>query len=114
MAHVLQDDQLGIVEVGRESRTCVASEFVIVDGEALTQLWEALGPDPETADHERVQGCTGASEASVAVPGGKPGRVRDPRDHEIEMLRGELARVTEAVKEQAIELSLVRAKSRWA
>jgi transposase len=45
---------------------------------------------------------------------GKPGRVRDPRDHEIEMLHGELARVTEAIKEQAIELSLVRGRSRWA
>ena len=52
--------------------------------------------------------------ALAAFAASKPGRVRDPRDHEIEMLRGELARVTEAVKEQAIELALVRGKSRWA
>jgi len=52
--------------------------------------------------------------ALAAFAASKPGRIRDPRDYEIEMLHGELARVTEAIKEQAIELSLVRGKSRWA
>jgi len=52
--------------------------------------------------------------ALAAFAASRPGRVRDPRDVEIEMLHGELARVTEAVKEQAIELALVRGKSRWA
>ena len=57
---------------------------------------------------------TAKDAALAAFAASKPGRVRDPRDHEIEMLHGELARVTEAIKEQAIELSLVRGKSRWA
>jgi len=52
--------------------------------------------------------------AMAAFAASKPGRVRDPRDAQIEQLEGEIARLTEAVKEQAIELSLVRGKSRWA
>ena len=47
---------------------------------------------------------------AVARAGGK----RDPRDVEIELLNVEVGRLTEAIKEQAIELSLVRGKSRWA
>ncbi len=30
------------------------------------------------------------------------------------MLRAEIGRLTEAIKEQAIELALIRGKSRWA
>jgi transposase-like protein len=46
----------------------------------------------------------------VSRAGGK----RDRRDVEIELLNVEVGRLTEAIKEQAIELSLVRGKSRWA
>jgi transposase len=52
--------------------------------------------------------------ALAAFAAAKPGRVRDPRDLQIEQLEAEVARVTEAIKEQAIELALVRGKSRWA
>lgn len=56
-----------------------------------------------------------AKDASLAAfTASRPGRPRDPRDVEIELLNAELARVTEAIKEQAIELALVRGKSRWA
>jgi transposase len=52
--------------------------------------------------------------ALAAYAAAKPGRARDPRDLQIEQLEAELGRLTEAIKEQAIELSLVRGKSRWA
>lgn len=52
--------------------------------------------------------------ALAAFARSKPGGSRDPRDVEIEALNHEVARLTEAIKEQAIELSLVRGKSRWA
>lgn len=52
--------------------------------------------------------------ALAAFASSKPGGKRDPRDVEIEMLHAEVGRVTEAIKEQAIELALVRGKSRWA
>lgn len=52
--------------------------------------------------------------ALAAFASSKPGRARDPRDLQIEQLESELGRLTEAIKEQAIELALVRGKSRWA
>ena len=52
--------------------------------------------------------------ALAAFASAKPGRARDPRDLYIEQLEAEVGRLTEAIKEQAIELSLVRGKSRWA
>ncbi|MFQ5524604.1 MAG: hypothetical protein ACE5F5_13710 [Acidimicrobiia bacterium] len=52
--------------------------------------------------------------ALAAFAAARPGRSRDPRDVEIEMLRAEIARLTDAIKEQAIELALIRGKSRWA
>lgn len=52
--------------------------------------------------------------ALAAFAASRPGSSRDPRDLQIQQLQGELARVTEAIKEQAIELALVRGKSRWA
>ena len=52
--------------------------------------------------------------ALAAFAASKPGGTRDPRDTEIEMLQAEVGRLTEAIKEQAIELALMRGKSRWA
>lgn len=52
--------------------------------------------------------------ALAAFAASRSGGSRDPRDVEIEMLNGEVARLTEAIKEQAIELALIRGKSRWA
>lgn len=52
--------------------------------------------------------------AMAAFASSRPGGSRDPRDVEIEMLKAEIARLSEAIKEQAIELALIRGKSRWA
>lgn len=52
--------------------------------------------------------------ALAAFAASKPGGSRDARDVEIEVLGVEIARLTEAIKEQAIELALMRGKSRWA
>jgi transposase len=50
----------------------------------------------------------------AAFASSKPGRPSKARDDELEALRAENARLTEAVKELAVELTLVRGKSRWA
>ncbi|CAN5827918.1 hypothetical protein BH23ACT4_BH23ACT4_02340 [soil metagenome] len=52
--------------------------------------------------------------ALAAFASSRPGGSRDPRDVEIEMLKTEIARLSEAIKEQAIELALIKGKSRWA
>lgn len=52
--------------------------------------------------------------ALAAFAASKPGRSRDPRDAQIEALVGEAAQLIEAIKEQAIELALLRGKARWA
>jgi len=55
-----------------------------------------------------------AKEAAMAAfAASKPGGRKDPRDVELEELRYEIGRLTEAIKEQAIELSLLRGKQRW-
>lgn len=41
----------------------------------------------------------------VALAVSKPGRSLDPRDVEIDQLNGEVARLTETIEEQAIELA---------
>lgn len=56
-----------------------------------------------------------AKDAALAsFAASKPGGSRDPRDVEIDMLGSEVARLTEAIKEQAVELALLRGKARWA
>ena len=50
----------------------------------------------------------------AAFASSRPGRPSKARDDELEGLRAENARLTEAVKELAVELTLVRGKSRWA
>jgi len=52
--------------------------------------------------------------ALAAFAASRPGGSRDPRDSQIELLVGEAAQLTEAIKEQAIELALLRGKARWA
>lgn len=50
----------------------------------------------------------------AAFASSRPGRPSKAHDEELERLRAENARLTEAVKELAVELTLVRGKSRWA
>ena len=52
--------------------------------------------------------------ALAAFAASKPGGSRDRRDVQIEMLDSEIGRLTEAIKEQAVELALLRGKARWA
>jgi transposase-like protein len=52
--------------------------------------------------------------AMAAFASSKPGRPATPADVAVDELRAENARLTEALKELAIELSLVRGKPRWA
>ncbi len=52
--------------------------------------------------------------ALAAFAASKPGRPRSPLELELEAERAENARLSEALKEMAVELTLVRGKSRWA
>lgn len=55
-----------------------------------------------------------ALSALEASKPGKPGTQHDPRELELREAHEEIARLTEAVKEQAIELALLRGKQRGA
>ena len=52
--------------------------------------------------------------AMAAFASSRPGRPPTTADVAVDELRAENARLTEALKELAIELSLVRGKPRWA
>jgi transposase-like protein len=52
--------------------------------------------------------------ALAAFAASKPGRVASPQEAEIEALRADNARLSEALKELAVELTLVRGKARLA
>jgi transposase-like protein len=52
--------------------------------------------------------------ALAAFAASRPGRLVSPAELEAEQLRAENARLSEALKELAVELTLVRGKARWA
>ena len=52
-------------------------------------------------------------DAALAALARKPGRPGTPRDWQLEAARAEIVQLTEAVKAQAIELSVVRGKPGW-
>jgi transposase len=54
-----------------------------------------------------------AALAALAALARKPGRPGTQRDWQLEAAREEIARLTEAVKAQAIELAVVRGKFGW-
>jgi len=86
--------------------------FLEVTAQELTQADTArkYGVDVSTIIKLRRD----AKQAALAAfASARPGRKRDPRDVKIDQLTDEIARLTEAVKEQAIELALMRGKSRW-
>lgn len=87
--------------------------FLEVTSQELTQADAARkwGVDVSTVIRLRRDAKDAALAAFAAA---KPGGSRDPRDIEVELLQAEVARLTEAIKEQAIELAMVRGKSRWA
>lgn len=87
--------------------------FLEVTSQELTQADAARkwGVDVSTVIRLRRDAKDAALAAFAAA---KPGGSRDPRDIEVELLQAEVARLTEAIKEQAVELAMVRGKSRWA
>lgn len=54
-----------------------------------------------------------AKDAALAAFARKPGRQAKERNWELEAVRAENSRLTEAIKAQAIELAVVRGKSGW-
>ena len=103
---------------GRRKRRLLSPQekweiFLEVTSQQLTQVDAARKWGVDTSVVIKLR--RDAKDAAMAAfAASKPGRVRDVRDAQIELLEGEIARLTEAVKEQAIELSLVRGESRWA
>lgn len=91
------------------------------------ELWTAMvrgdATQRELADRWGVDRTTvvkvcqvakhGAVSALAASKPGKPG-AQDPREQDLREAREEIARLTEAVKEQAIELAMLRGKQRGA
>jgi transposase len=71
---------------------------------------ERFGIDRSTVMRIRQVAKQGALEALAAS---KPGVRQAREDAELAAARAEIARLGEAVKEQAIELMLLRGKSRW-
>jgi transposase len=84
----------------------------LVTGElSQTEAAERFGIDRSTVIRIRQVAKQGALEALTAS---KPGvRAAQQQDAELAAARAEIARLGEAVKEQAIELMLLRGKSRW-
>ena len=102
---------------GRRKRRLLTPEqkweiFLEVTSQELTQADAARkwGVDTSVVIKLRRDAKDAALAAFAAA---KPGRVRDPRDLRIGELEHEVDRLTETVKEQAVELALVRGKSRW-
>ena len=84
----------------------------LVTGElSQSEAAERFGIDRSTVMRIRQVAKQGALEALAAS---KPGvRAAQQQDAELAAARAEIARLGEAVKEQAIELMLLRGKSRW-
>ena len=51
--------------------------------------------------------------ALAALAASKPGVSANARDHELDEARAEIARLSEALKEMAVRLTLVEGKGRW-
>ena len=83
----------------------------LVTGElSQSEAAERLGVDRSTVMRIRQVAKQGALEALAAS---KPGVRQAREDAELAAARAELQRLGETVKEQAIELMLLRGKSRW-
>jgi transposase-like protein len=52
-------------------------------------------------------------DAALAALARQPGRPGTQRDHQLDAARAEIGQLTEAIKAQAIELSIVRGKAGW-
>lgn len=102
---------------GRRRRQLTAEEkwevFLEVTSQQLTQRDAARkwGVDVSVVIKLRRQAKDAALAAFAAS---RPGRLASPAELEAEQLRAENARLSEALKELAVELTLVRGKAGWA
>lgn len=100
---------------GRRKRSLSAEEKYQIWQQLLTgeltqrQAAEQWGVDPTTIMRIRRVGREGAL---TALAQSKPGRRDAGQDGELAAARAEIARLEEAVKEQAIELVALRGKTR--
>lgn len=103
---------------GRRKRRLLSPEekweiFLEVTSQELTQADAARKWAVDTSVVIRLR-REAKNAALAAFAASKPGGVRDPRDAQIAQFEHEVDRLTETIKEQAVELALVRGKSRWA
>jgi len=83
----------------------------LVRGEVTqAEAAEQAGVDRSTIMRIRQVAKEGALSALSAS---KPGRKAKQRDWELEQAHAEIARLSEAVKELAVKLTLLEAKERW-
>lgn len=86
--------------------------FLEVTSQELTQADAARKWQVDVSTVIKVRSL--AKDAALAAfAAAKPGRPRTPVDVELDGLRAENARLAEALKEMAVELTLVRGKARW-
>ena len=100
----------------------------MLTAEQKYELWMAMvrgeGTQRELADRWGVDRSTvtraaeiakhGAISALEAVKPGKPGGTHDPRAEELRAAQAEIDQLTDVIKEQAIELAVLRGKQRGA
>lgn len=85
--------------------------LALVTGEcSQNEAAERWGVDRSTVARIRTTAKEGAL---AALAESKPGRRRDEVDPELAAARAEVERLGTTVKEQAVELVALRAKSRW-
>lgn len=86
--------------------------FLEVTSQELTQADAARKWQVDVSTVIKVRSL--AKDAALAAfAAAKPGRPRTSADVELDGLRAENARLSEALKEMAVELTLVRGKARW-
>jgi transposase len=100
----------------------------MLTAEQKYELWMSMvrgeGTQRELADRWGVDRSTVTRAAEIAKHGalsaleaskpGKPGSTSDPHAEELRTAQAEIAQLTEVIKEQAIELAVLRGKQRGA
>lgn len=89
--------------------------FLEVTAREITQADAArkYHVDVSTVIKIRKLAKDGAMAAFAASKPGRPSTLSSPEQAELELLRADNARLGEAVKEMAVEMTLMRGKSRW-
>lgn len=82
--------------------------------ETQRELATRWGVDRSTVIRAAEIAKHGALSALEAAKPGKPGAVVDPRAEELRAAQAEIDQLTEVIKEQAIELAMLRGKQRGA